>query len=397
MCDKCRCAEFQTPGLRIHWHRLDVDQTRAWEQTDSWGQYRLLLDPASGVQEALAEKRATIADRVKRAVEILSEGWTDEAGVFHPSSPDTHWLIWHHLEAERKAIEQAIPEAVSVYGSQDLETREERILGFSEGKFPILSTKPEIAGSGCNFQQYCHSNVFLGISYQFHDILQALHRTDRFQQTEIVDAHFIYAESEQEIVNEFLRKWHQHNEQGKKLREIAKKYGLVNEALQQDLKRSIGGERVEVKGERFTAVNNDCVPELFNLPDNTFDMLLTSIPFGNHYEYSIRYEDFGHNPSDARFWEQMDFLIPQALRVLKPGRVFPVHVKDRILYSHQTSGFMEVSPFSDECVMAFQKHGWIYGGRRTIVTDVVRENASTYRLGWSEVCKDSTKMGSRFT
>jgi hypothetical protein len=32
-------------------------------------------------------------------------------------------------------------------------------------------------------------------------------------------------------------------------------------------------------------------------------------------------------------------------------------------------------------------------GMKTIVTDVVRENSQTYRLGWSEQCKDGTKMG----
>ncbi len=32
-------------------------------------------------------------------------------------------------------------------------------------------------------------------------------------------------------------------------------------------------------------------------------------------------------------------------------------------------------------------------GMITIVTDVVRENNQTYRLGWSEQCKDGTKMG----
>ena len=32
-------------------------------------------------------------------------------------------------------------------------------------------------------------------------------------------------------------------------------------------------------------------------------------------------------------------------------------------------------------------------GMKTIVTDVVRENNQTYRLGWTEQCKDGTKMG----
>jgi hypothetical protein len=90
----------------------------------------------------------------------------------------------------------------------------------------------------------------------------------------------------------------------------------------------------------------------------------------------------------------MDFLIPELLRVTMPGRVAAIHVKDRILYGHQTAhGFMDVAPFSDECVMAFRKHGWIYGGRRTISTDVVAENNQTYRLGWTEMTNDASKMG----
>ncbi len=104
--------------------------------------------------------------------------------------------------------------------------------------------------------------------------------------------------------------------------------------------------RTEVKGKLFTAVNNDCVAETSLLPPNHFGMILTSVPFGNHYEYTTAVEDFGHNPSDDDFWKQMDYLIPELLRVLKPGRIAAIHVKDRILYGHQTkSGFMEVSRF----------------------------------------------------
>lgn len=128
--------------------------------------------------------------------------------------------------------------------------------------------------------------------------------------------------------------------------------------------------------------------------EGLFDMILTSIPFGNHYEYSTHYNDYGHNPTDNDFWKQMDYLTPNLLKVLKPGRIAAIHVKDRILYGHQTPhGFMEVAPFSDECQFHFRKHGFLFMGRVTIVTDVVRENNSTYRLGWSEMSNDGTKMG----
>ena len=40
-----------------------------------------------------------------------------------------------------------------------------------------------------------------------------------------------------------------------------------------------------------------------------------------------------------------------------------------------------------------RKQGFAYFGMITVVTDVVRENNQTYRLGWTEQCKDGTKMG----
>lgn len=374
---------YALPKLNIHWHRIKVDQTRAWNKTDNRGQFRLLLDAAGGVSEASAEKKATLEDRIAEMKKIIRQ------------NPGRHWLLWHHLEMEREAIEKAVKGSTSVYGSQDLETREERILQFAHGEIPILATKPELAGSGCNFQYFCHSNIFLGVDYKFQDFIQAIHRTYRFQQKQEVDVHIIYAESEDHVVGVLKRKWEQHDALVQRMREIVRKFGMARTAIQSDLSRTIGIMRMENKQKLFTAINNDCVLEMENIETDSIDLIHTSIPFGNHYEYSAQYEDFGHNPTDGAFWKQMDFLIPELLRVLKPGRVAAIHVKDRILYGHQTpTGFMEVSPFSDECVMAFRAHGWLYEGRRTIVTDVVRENNSTYRLGWTEMSKDASKMGS---
>ena len=147
---------------------------------------------------------------------------------------------------------------------------------------------------------------------------------------------------------------------------------------------------------RFKAVNNDNVAELSDHgEENSVGLIFSSIPFGNHYEYTDQVEDFGYNESNEQFWRQMDWLIPQLYRVLVPGRVAAIHVKDRIQYGHQTeSRFMEIAPFSDECVAAFRKHGFLYQGRRTLVKDVVAENNQTYRLGYSEMLKDASKMGS---
>ena len=90
----------------------------------------------------------------------------------------------------------------------------------------------------------------------------------------------------------------------------------------------------------------------------------------------------------------MNFLTGHLLRVLKPGRIAAIHVKDRIVPGGMTGlGFQVVYPFHAKCIEHYTTHGFAYMGMKTIVTDVVRENNQTYRLGWTEQCKDGTKMG----
>ena len=112
------------------------------------------------------------------------------------------------------------------------------------------------------------------------------------------------------------------------------------------------------------------------------------------YEYTPSYNDFGHNPTTMKFFEQMDYLTPELLRVLEPGRVAAIHVKDRVLFGNATgTGMPTMEPFHAQCIEHYMKHGFQYFGMITVVTDVVRENNQTYRLGWTEQCKDGTKMG----
>ena len=161
-----------------------------------------------------------------------------------------------------------------------------------------------------------------------------------------------------------------------------------------NLERSTTCDRKVVKSPVFTAINNDCVLECREHDENSIDCIVSSLPFGNQYEYSPSYLDFGHNPTNDDFFKQMDFLIPELLRILRPGRICAMHTKDRIRFGAVTGdGMPTVDPFSDDTVRAFRKHGFRYCGRITIDTDVVRENAQTYRLGWSENAKDSSKMG----
>jgi len=371
---------YALPELRVRWHEVKVDDLRGAEERD--GQGLLMRADAVGLQAAATEKRNSLAARIAMARDIVQ------------ASPGDHFILWHDLEAERHAIAAALPDSHAVYGSQDDDARAETIMAFKEGRIRLLATKKEISGSGGNFQKFCHRAVFCGIDYKFNDFIQAIHRIYRFLQQHACEIDIIYAETEREIRRALEAKWAEHVELSARMAELIRKYGLATAGIEAELARTIGVERREVRGEGWTAVHNDTVLESDRLATNSLDLIVTSIPFGNHYEYSETYEDFGHNSDNARFFDQMEFLTPNLLRAMKPGRLACIHVKDRVRYGNVTGlGMPSIDPFHVDCILHYRKHGFVFMGMITVVTDVVRENNQTYRLGWSEVCKDGSKMG----
>ena len=370
---------YELPPLHVHYHKVAADYL---PRADRNGQLRLVNDAALSMVDASREKRNSLPARISKMQEIIA------------AAPDEHCIIWHDQEAERLAIKKALPETVDIHGAMDLDEREDRVIGFAQGEIKLFATKPILSGSGCNFQRHCAMAVFLGIGFKFHDFIQAIHRIHRFLQERECHIHIIYADSEARILEALKRKWQQHEEMVAKMTEIIRKYGLSHREMEAELQRTAGVERVEVAGEHFLAARNDCVEECRGMDDNSVDLVVTSIPFSNHYEYTPSYNDFGHTDDNAHFWGQMDFLTPELLRVLNPGRIYACHVKDRILFGNVTGkGAPTVSPFHAEAIFHAMKHGFDYMGMITVVTDVVRENNQTYRLGWSEQCKDGTKMG----
>jgi DNA modification methylase len=370
---------YDLPKLHVHLHEVDTGIEFRRERS---GQMNMFGNAALSLHDASREKRRSLEARVEKMVEILAE------------KPDEHFIIWHDQEAERHAIKKAVPTAADVYGSLDLEIREQRIIDFSEGRIKDLATKPILSGSGCNFQRHCHNAIYLGIGFKFNDFIQSVHRILRFLQDHECHINLIYTDTEKQVLKILMEKWQRHKEMVQTMSEIIKEHGLSTLRMAKELGRSIGCERVEVTGKNYTAVNNDCVAETSTMQENSVDLIHTSIPFSNHYEYSPSYNDFGHNTDNDTFFEQMDFLTPQLLRVLAPGRVAAIHVKDRIQFGNVTGyGMPSVDPFHVTCIQHYRRHGFIYMGMITVVTDVVRENNQTYRLGWTEQCKDGSKMG----
>jgi hypothetical protein len=267
---------YELPRLHVHYHKV---QSKTGFTKAKNGQMQMFPSAAMSLQDASREKRNSLPYRIDEMRNIIDQ------------NPDDHCIIWHDQEKERHAIKRALPEAVEVYGSQDLDLREERIIGFSKGKFKYLATKPVLSGSGCNFQRHCNRAIFLGIGFKFNDFIQAVHRIYRFLQDKECHIHIIYAETESMILQTLLNKWQAHDEMVTRMTELIKEHGLNNKGMIEELKRSIGVKRIAATGKHFEVVNNDCVEETRRMDDNSVHLIHTSIPFSNHYEYTPCYDE----------------------------------------------------------------------------------------------------------
>ena len=370
---------YDLPPLEVRWHEIPIEYGKTEEEG---GQIALFEEAAQGLKEAARVKRDSMDARIAEMARIVNE------------SPDDHFILWHDREEERHKIKKALPGVVDIYGTMDYDEREQRVIDFSDGKIKLFATKQSLSGSGCNFQRFCHRAIYVGIDYKANDFMQSIHRIYRFLQSEKVIIDIIYMENERGIKEALQKKWENHDKMVEKMVGIVKKYGLNQTNKYEYLRRKMGVEIVQVTGEHYQIANADCVEYAKTIPDNSVGMVLTSIPFSNHFEYSLNYNDFGYNETTGKFFEQLDFLTPELLRILKPGRVMCVHVKDRVLFASQTGyGAPSMEPFHAMCIQHYMKHGFMYFGMITITTDVVRENNQTYRLGYTKMLKDGSNMG----
>jgi hypothetical protein len=96
------------------------------------------------------------------------------------------------------------------------------------------------------------------------------------------------------------------------------------------------------------------------MADESVGLIVTSIPFSNHYEYTPAYEDFGFTERQRPLLGADGLPHPAAAAGAAAGPDLRCHVKDRILFGNVTgAGVPTSSPFHAEAIMH---------GRRTAST-----------------------------
>ena len=127
-------------------------------------------------------------------------------------------------------------------------------------------------------------------------------------------------------------------------------------------------------GKNYTLWYGDCVEVLAALPDDSIDFAVFSPPFANLYIYSESSRDMGNVADDEEFQAAYSFVARELFRVIKPGRLVSIHVKDLVYYSNSSDkGDRGLIDFTGACIRTHIRAGWSLHSKTTIWRCPVRE------------------------
>lgn len=145
-------------------------------------------------------------------------------------------------------------------------------------------------------------------------------------------------------------------------------------------------------GERFYAVNADCVEFAATLPDNSLGMSVYSPPFAHLFVYSDSERDMGNVKDEAEFKELYRHLTREIYRATKPGRLTAVHCSD-LPRTKSMHGVVGLYDFPSDIREAHEAEGWTFHSRITVWKDPVVEMQRTKALGllYKQIQTDATR------
>jgi DNA modification methylase len=147
-----------------------------------------------------------------------------------------------------------------------------------------------------------------------------------------------------------------------------------------------------VKGDRFYAVNADCVEFASSLPDASVGFSVYSPPFAHLFVYSDSERDMGNVADEAEFKRLYAHLVREKLRITKPGRLTAVHCSD-IPRTKSQHGVVGLYDFPSDIREVHEAAGWTFHSRITVWKDPVVEMQRTKALGllYKQIQTDATR------
>jgi superfamily II DNA or RNA helicase len=170
-------AGYILPAIDRHMHEVAADRG---QETNGM----LFRIPEMSATSFHAEKRLTVRQRCEMAAELADH-----------DSPVT---VWCETNEESSLLAKLIPGSIEVHGSLSPEEKERRLLAFADGEYRVIVTKPKLAGFGVNWQHCAHA-VFASISFSYEQHYQAVRRSYRFGQNQVVRNDVVISDTERSI------------------------------------------------------------------------------------------------------------------------------------------------------------------------------------------------------
>jgi len=154
---------------------------------------QLFATELGGVSGRVAIRRETLPARCEHTARLVDK------------DSDRPWILWCGLNDEAALLEKLVPNSINVHGSMAPEQKAELLLAFADGEFPVLVSKPSIAGFGLNFQ-HCADMAFVGLNDSFEMYYQCIRRCLRFGQRQRVRVFIALSDLETRIADNVARK-----------------------------------------------------------------------------------------------------------------------------------------------------------------------------------------------
>lgn len=195
-------AGYILPEIERRIHVVEADRQQDVDQG------MLFRIPEMSATSFHKEKRLTAQDRCKMAAALANH--------------DKPVTVWCESNEESAMLAKMVEGAVEVRGDMTPEEKERRLLGFADGDFRAIVTKPKLAGFGVNWQHCAHA-VFASISFSYEQHYQAVRRSHRFGQIERVRNDIVIADTENAIWQAINVKGKKHDEMKRRMSEAMMK------------------------------------------------------------------------------------------------------------------------------------------------------------------------------
>lgn len=319
------------------------------------------------------ELRLTKIERLNKVIEIIN------------NNKNENFIVWVKQNEEADYIKKLIPDSVEVRGNDNIEYKENRLLGFANNEFRVLITKTKIAQFGMNYQN-CSSQIFASLDFSFEALYQAIRRSYRFGQKKEVNVYLITTDTMQNVIDSIKTKEQQFKEMQKYMIESIKE-----NIIEENNTTSETCENKEYKTNNCLLQMGDCVQLIQKIADESIGFSIFSPPFADLYVYSDKPEDMGNCKDYNEFLFAFKFLVKELYRVLWSGRNVAVHCMDLPIQKGK-EGYIGLRDFSNMIRQSFEDVGFIYHSRITIWKNPVTEMQRTKALGLlhKQVKKDAS-------